>query len=333
MTVNYCTLFDKNYLAFGVNLYRSVAHTHADFKFYVLAMDDRTAEVLQTLNLPSLEILTLKDFPEPELRETRPLVSHGQFCWLLQPFLCEKILKKFHEDHIIYMDSDCYFFSSPEPLLKEIQIRNADATLVPHDFSKEWKRLEAVSGTYCVQFNFFRPTPEGFEVLDVWKKDNLKYRKIAPHHYPGQLSLNNWPALNPKVHILSSPLAGVAVWNAEARKDILRQTPPIFYHFHGLHFFDPEGYDFGAFPLDASIIENIYRPYLVELQKLIEELQILFPQDSFLRKRPYPFSLRGLQRGFSKALVIEYFELFKRLRKGRLNLVKDQDRFLKGAPL
>lgn len=49
---NYCTLFDKHYLRFGLTLHASLLQSGADFCLYILAMDAVCHDALARLQLP-----------------------------------------------------------------------------------------------------------------------------------------------------------------------------------------------------------------------------------------------------------------------------------------
>jgi hypothetical protein len=60
----YCTLFDKNYLVFGVALLRSVLRFGG--KAYVLCLDQETYTALAKLKLENITLINFKVF-YPEL--------------------------------------------------------------------------------------------------------------------------------------------------------------------------------------------------------------------------------------------------------------------------
>ena len=57
----FCTLFDRNYLARGLVLHQSLMTRGGDFNLRVFCMDDETARLLRLLDLPRLEIVSLEE--------------------------------------------------------------------------------------------------------------------------------------------------------------------------------------------------------------------------------------------------------------------------------
>ena len=52
MKLNFCTLFDSNYLLKGLSLYESlVKQCKSDFHLYVFLFDDKSYDIMKKLNL------------------------------------------------------------------------------------------------------------------------------------------------------------------------------------------------------------------------------------------------------------------------------------------
>ena len=70
MIYELCTLFDRNYLARGLVLYRSLVEEGADVRLRVFAMDDVVPKILEALALPGVEVVTLDELEslDPRLR-------------------------------------------------------------------------------------------------------------------------------------------------------------------------------------------------------------------------------------------------------------------------
>ena len=58
----FCTLFDSNYLDKGLALYKSLKNVMKSFKLYILAMDERSNTILNSLHLNNTAIIELSSF-------------------------------------------------------------------------------------------------------------------------------------------------------------------------------------------------------------------------------------------------------------------------------
>jgi hypothetical protein len=208
MKRSYCTLFDKNYLYQGVALYQSLVRHAGDFKLYVLCMDEISYSVLHGMRLDNLIPLRVEDILTESLKEVRNRTTHGQFCWVCQPVICQYILKHFKVDLITYLESDSLFFSSPEPIFDEMGSNSV--TLVPHNYSSEFDNSKT-AGTFCVQFNAFKNDQIGSAVLEYWKEWCFKYDKSEPLQYPGQTNLDHWTEKFDNVAVIHNVGAGMAM--------------------------------------------------------------------------------------------------------------------------
>lgn len=276
--MNYCTLLGTNFLAVGLTLYDSIQRYHPGSQLYILAMDDRSYQILRQMNLPNATILSPQDLDPGPIAIAKTQMNFGQICWTCQPLLCKHILFTLNQDRVIYMDADCYFLNSPTAEIEKIEKAGISATLVPHAFPTRWTHLEASAGKYCVQFNFFRRDDRAKAVLEDWLQGCLQYNKEAPFHYIGQQSLSVWPEKFPGVQVIQNPMMGVAPWNAENfQADAVIAQHVIFYHFHDVSLINSKFFDIGTnFFIPTNIRKQIYRPYLLEVlknKKKVESLQ------------------------------------------------------------
>ena len=284
---NFCTIFDINYSAFGLTLFKSLEKNFSDFDLYVLCWDEKAFEVISSLGISNLIAISREGFYEDIYHSVQERMTYGQMCWLAQPLFCSHLLEKVGLDHTIYIDSDCFFFSSPQPLLDEIKKeKSVSATMVPHNFPTSLQYLESQSGRYCVQFNYFTPSDESKKILDFWLTECLRYDKNDRLSCPGQISLDSWKAISPWAYEIKNKHAGVAVWNIENFDWRAEFDSLIFYHFHGLYFPSKESYDFGNYLIPKIVVEKIYKPYLLQIEESNRFLESRFPQYSFMRIAP-----------------------------------------------
>lgn len=278
----FCTLFDSNYLDKGIALYQSLAAVSNDFRLYILAMDDKCHEVLSGLSYPNVVLISMEEFLTDELIEARKERTAVEFCWTCSAWLIDYVLSRFNEDICTYIDSDLFFFSSPDVLLNEINNHSVQIIEQKLNRGNAEKRLKRVSGTYCVEFNTFKKEKQSLALLNWWKEQCAKScRSVSDKKSFGdQLYLENWGTLD-YVHVIENPGAGIAPWNinhyrladesgAQIKDKKTKQVFPIvFYHFHGFSMMDDDKAYINVYQtgwnIDDKLVDSLYRPYLEEI--------------------------------------------------------------------
>lgn len=283
---HFCTYFDSHYLARGLALYDSLArHSESPWTLWVLCFDALTYEILSRLRLPHLQWIAQADFErnDPELLSVKSKRSRIEYYWSSTPSLPLYLLKKDSSiDLVTYLDSDLFFFSSPEPVFEEFG--NRSLLLTEHRFSPAHQSLQEVTGIYNVGMMAFRKDEAALEALRWWREKCLEHcsQKPAAGLFGDQFYLNDWPRRFPGVHILRHPGADVAPWNAaryslQDKSGTLRVngSPLIYYHYHAfsvlndwLAVTDKWGYE-----IPSEYSEGVYRPYFRALQKGIARIR------------------------------------------------------------
>jgi hypothetical protein len=311
----FCTLFDKNYLYQGVALHRSLVRHAGDFKLYALCMDSAAYDLLKKMGSQSLIPISVDELLTPEVTEVRARTTHGQFCWVCQPLVCRFILGRFGPDMVTYLESDSMFFSNPDVLFVELGAKSA--SIVPHNFSAEFDN-SADAGKFCVQFNAFRNDAAAACVLAHWTESCFKYDKSAPHSYPGQTCLDEWPSRFEGVAVIEHRGAGVAPWNIrgyDLRTDSpvphVNGVPVVFYHYHQYGRLKSGGHELGGYPMTAQVIDCFYRPYIAELKQA--ELAVREIDPNFVYRREH----------LAPRTLADYVDVLKRRLRGRYNVFPD----------
>lgn len=194
----YATLFDKNYLAKGVCLIRSLGrHYPSDnWTLYVLALDEQTEYFIKHLNIKigddHLVVKTLAEVDTPELAAAKANRDHKEFCWTLGSYFTHWVFKNAGAHEAIYLDSDLYFFDDPQIILRELG-QKGSVGIIPHRLIPEKKHLE-VNGIYNVGWVAFRGGA-GLKVLKTWRNQCLEwcYNRVEGDRFADQKYLDTWP--------------------------------------------------------------------------------------------------------------------------------------------
>jgi hypothetical protein len=324
----YCTLFDRNYLYQGIALHRSLVRHTSNFKLFALCMDETAYNLVKAIDSSTLVPVRISDLLTPEIALVREHTTHGQFCWVCQPLICEFILDRFNVEMVTYLEADSLFFSDPEVLFDEFS--EDSVSLVPHNFSSEFDN-SSEAGLFCVQFNTFRNDAVARQVLAYWKKSCFAYDKATPNKYPGQTNLDDWPRMFGNVRVLRNVGAGVAPWNVrgyllEIADTVphVNGTPVVFFHFHQYGRYKSGAHELGGYPLAKSVIEYFYVPYIYELRQA--EAYVHTVDATFAYRREYADipTLGVLLTSLSGGALMSYVGVIKRKLRQRFNVYPDQ---------
>lgn len=282
----FCTLFDRNYLYKGLALHASMVRHIRDFKLCILALDDETHAILSKLKLKNVVLIKLKNFEDPQLLKVKSTRTPLEYYWTITPSLPLYLLKKYPRiDMITYVDADVYFYSSPEPIFKEL---GSDSILITeHRFPRFLQYKIKESGRFNVQFLTFRNNTAGRRVLSWWRARCLEwcYFRYEDGKLGDQLYLNQWPEKFLGVHILQHSGGALAPWNVlnyryRVTKGgiIVDNDRLVFYHFHGMRLLDKNRFIFApAYALPGVVLQHIYKPYTKALQQAISRVKRVKP--------------------------------------------------------
>lgn len=282
--MNFCTLFNSQYLSRGLALYQSLQRTAKTFHLYIFAFDEDVFQILSAMKLEAATVISLKEFETPELLRVKKERTVTEYCWTCTSSTILHCLEKYQLQDICYLDADLYFWQDPAILLEEA--KHHSILITEHRYTKKYDH-SAVSGKYCVQFMYFKNDVNGLEALRWWRAACIYwcYNRVEPGRFGDQKYLDDWLDRFRGVKVLSHLGGGVAPWNVQ-QYDIQPQYKHkialservsnnnfalVFYHFHGLKFINHK-IDFGTYKLSKQVIKNIYYPYAKNLLKIEQEL-------------------------------------------------------------
>lgn len=282
--MNFCTLFDSNYLSRGLAMYYSLEKVCDDFHLYIFAFDSKTESILKQLNLNHATIISLKDFEDDELLKVKSTRTIAEYCWTSTSSTILYAIEKYNLPYCTYLDADLFFYSSPKPIFEEMG--DASILLTEHRYTKRYDKSRK-SGKYCVQFITFKNNEFGLKALKWWRDQciNWCYNRIEDGKFGDQKYLDDWTTRFEGVHVLGNLGTGVAAWNVQQYnfnyendklflKEISTQNKfqMIFYHFHYLRFYKNNKIELGRRTLSNDVLNLFYRPYILELDKIKNSL-------------------------------------------------------------
>ena len=316
MTYNFCTLFDKNYLYRGLALYDSIVKYCPDFYLYILCVDEETFDALGKLSLKNTKLIPLKDVEYPRLLEAKKNRTRQEYAWTLGSVFTNYVIKNNPAlSDIAYLDSDIYFYSSPQPLYDEL---GADSVLIiKHNYEKNLKYLEARSGIYNVALVIFKNNEAGNKVLTEWSDNCVAwcFNKYEEGRFGDQMYLDKWPETYAGICVSKNDGADVAPWNMNSYKVssndknvLIDGKPLIFYHTHTLKIISPDKYElYSSFYKFDSVTEKlIYGPYTDNLNQVINRVKEVDSSFNFGYRLPENFKDKIKQR-IKRLLVWLYY--------------------------
>lgn len=286
--LNFCTLFDKNFLLKGLALYDSLSKHCPDFRLFILCLDDLTHDVLKKIELPRSTILKLEELGDQKLLNLKDKRKASEFAWTCKPPLVIHILKKYREvEYLTYFDSDIYLYSSPSVIYEEI--KDKSIIITPHRFPENKKHLEKKSGIYNAGNIIFRNDNNTIKCLEEWREQCLDwcYDYLDNGRLGDQMYLDNWLEKYKNVYALNRKGADLGSWNISnyrikklGDKIYVDDEPLFWYHFHSLKLYEGIGKKIKTPPV-FLINKDIYEPYLKNLSLLAKEIKKLYPGFNF----------------------------------------------------
>ncbi|WP_449189766.1 hypothetical protein [Treponema lecithinolyticum] len=293
MQHTFVTLFDKNYLTRGLALYNSLEKKCPAFILYILAMDIETGTWIKE-NIQSIKkniiVINLIDIENcyPELKRLKNERNRAEYCWTLTPYSIQYVLKKYKTSACTYLDSDIYFFNSPDLIINEV--KKQSVIITEHNYTPRYDQSE-ISGKYCVQFMYFKNNEDGNKVLEWWRKRCKEWCLSKPENgkFGDQKYLDDWITRFDCIYVPTMAGAGLAPWNIQKYnikkdKDILyvqdkitqKKEELIFYHFHGLKEYKTANnavvWYLTEYELAALDKTALYTPYIKLLQNLNKQI-------------------------------------------------------------
>jgi len=271
----YCTYFDRNYLVKALALIGSLAkHESRPYELLAVCFDEISRTLLRKLALPNVVPIPIHEIEEGDeallaARSNRSLV---EYYWTSTPTIILRLLERNPEiDLLTYLDSDLFFFNSPQPIFDEFGDRSI--LLHEHRFPASLKHLEE-NGRFNVGLMMFRNDARALTALKWWREQCLAWCHAKPEggKMGDQGYLNDWPTRFQGVWVLQNIGAGVAPWNHVQYRFsrsldgtvLVDGTPLIFYHYHSLVAVQPDiilPTRHTVYGLTPQILRHCFVPY------------------------------------------------------------------------
>jgi hypothetical protein len=284
--LNFCTLFDSNYISRGLALFESLKKTAPDFHLFIVAFDDDCYRYLENLREKELTVISLAEFEDEKLKQVKSGRTAAEYCWTCTPSIILYCIEKFRLPSCTYVDADMIFYDNPQILFAEMG--NKSILISEHRYTRDYDVSET-HGIYCVQFMYFKNDENGLKALTWWRDRCLEwcFAYLEDGKFGDQKYLDDWPERFSGVHVLQHPGGGLAPWNIQqysveqkngkifiADKKKEAQHVVVFFHYHGLKFYTDEKVACCAalYELEKGVKEILYFPYIRDLLETGDQL-------------------------------------------------------------
>jgi|SaaInlStandDraft_1057018.scaffolds.fasta_scaffold01383_6 hypothetical protein len=292
MKQNYCTLFDINYLPHVSSLFDSLDKYIDSYTVYCFCMDDESLQFIKKNKNKSIIPISFKQLEiyYPELKAAKLNRSLVEYYFTCSSAICSFVFKNYSDIELLtYLDADLYFFSSPEPIFKEL--KDYSIGIISHKFNFLGKLLYEKYGKYNVGWISFRNDQSGRKCLEDWRIDCLSwcYDRLENGQFADQKYLNYWPKMYSGVHTIRHIGANLAPWNvgrynvnlnSKTKQVMVNNQNLIFYHFASLKQLDTNHYRTNISSyftyLSNKLKLFIYIPYILNLRKCNKEIGVNF---------------------------------------------------------
>jgi hypothetical protein len=266
-------------------MYRSLLKVSPNFKLWILCFDHTTHSLLSRMKLKNVELISLDEFEDDDLKKAKQNRSTVEYFWTCTPALLLFILNRHPQlPAVTYIDADLYFSSNPEPIFDELA--SSSILLIEHRYAKNADNKTKNNGIYNVQFITFRNNETGIAALKWWRGKCLEwcYRRAEKGKMGDQKYLDDWPRRFKDVHTLQNKGAGLAPWNIikynltqDADKIFVDDDELIFYHFHFFKMYSNTLFNLSTYDLRSNHKKLIYSPYIKSIMETINYVKQFDP--------------------------------------------------------
>ncbi len=284
---HFVSLFDKNYLSRGLLLIDSLKKSYdTDFRLSVLAMDDSVYDFFVSNPYEGVTLISVEDMINAysELDGLRKERTVAEFCWTLSSYSIKYVIEHCNPEMCTYVDSDLYFYSSPQVFIDKMGDRSV--LITEHNYYHKYDYSE-LCGKFCVQFMCFKNNEDGRRVLEWWRQkcEEWCYDRNEDGKFGDQKYLDDWESrFQGIVYNCNEIGCGVAPWNCQkyelleinnvlcVRDNISKLSSPMsFFHFHGIKRMVNEEWILSTYIIGDDF-KKLYREYI---EKVIKKEELL----------------------------------------------------------
>jgi hypothetical protein len=216
----FCTIITSDYVPFARAIFKRLADLGA--YNYVVFVADADKSKADQYDFP--EGTTFLDVKDVCTRDTGKAI-HSKYAstyldgfrWSMKPVLMQYILENSLGDQVAYVDSDLFFYNSPDFLF--VQLKENSVLVSPHwrssDPSVDYWQYLLLYNQGLFNGGFVAANHDGIPALSWWAKACLAHCENNPERalFVDQVHLNLLPVYFPGTGIIQHRGCNIAGWN------------------------------------------------------------------------------------------------------------------------
>jgi len=290
MTHYYYTVASKEYTYKILLLYNSMMKYDKYFKFYIVCLHKEGKEMLEKFGLENavlIEIGQLEAY-DGELAEVKEKRSIKQYAWAAKPIAALYILDNYKDvDHIIWLDGDTVFMSSPDPIYEEWG--DHPVVLTEEKFTGKYAQVADTYGFYNTGFMGYRRSETAVKCLKYFREKLLEwnYDEKEQYRWNDQLYVSDWPQRFENIGIIKNPGVNMTpfIFNRLLDEDKcvlsvrdgcqwMGNVKITLFHFYGFTYFNRHEFELCYYTDIHDQLEKneIYLPYIKDCIKIMDRI-------------------------------------------------------------
>jgi hypothetical protein len=280
--INFCSYFDKNYIARFLVLRDSLINQKCKHNFYILALDNFTYKFLNEKKFNNVIVCHLKTIEKKfsNLKKVKSNRNLIEYYFTLSPYLPIFFQGEFNLKKLNYIDVDTFFFKNPEFFYSKL--KNYSVILIKQNYKNKY-------GAYNVgwiSYNFSNSDTN--KILNDWKLKCTEwcYDRIEKNSYADQKYLDSWPLLSKDLVVVEPQLSMLSPWD-NVKKFLISNNKNFYsYHFQGLKYskkYFISGISLYQFNFFRKFIKEFYSKYIILLKNKQVKFNLEFTNTKSLR--------------------------------------------------
>jgi lipopolysaccharide biosynthesis glycosyltransferase len=244
---------------------------------FFICIQDSLKPILEKIADKKIRVHCLSEIEkeDPEFARTKDDRSEKEYAWTSKAPIILYLFNHYRRiKHMVYMDADTCFLSSPKAIFDEFKKYSVMLTRERFFIEDNFERYR-LNGSYNGGFLAFRRDKFAIECLKWFREKCLDwcYNRLENGLYGDQKYLDEIPQRFNNVGISKNMGVNVTAWYAHAsileeagNKIYLNDFPVIFYHFSGSVLYNECEFDLCMYVnLPGELIQMIYVPYVKQL--------------------------------------------------------------------
>lgn len=281
MRHNYCSIASKYYSYKVLALYLSIQKHDPDFYFFFICLNEEVKELFTAMNLEKASVISIDSIEagDQELLKVKSGRNEKEYSWTAKPSLMLYLFENYPElDHIVWLDGDTAFLSSPQPIYDEWG--DYSIMLTEEKYSGKFDYMSWYFGVYNTGFLGFKRDDNSIKCLNWLRSKVIEwcYDRHEKGLWSDQMHLNNLSGLFSNVGVIKNaginmtPFILRRLLNEEgyeieesSENIFVNTTKVVFFHYYGFKFYNESEFDlcfYKDWRFPDKAIKAIYMPYI-----------------------------------------------------------------------